>query len=224
MKGFTAFALVLTAMTFVFVMGCVIDPNPEFGEMTDERDGQTYQTVKLGDQTWLAQNLNYETDNNSWCYNDDPDNCETFSRLYDWNTAMTACPDGWHLASDEEWSTLIKYLDPKADPNEETESYIAGGMLKATGTIEEGTGPWKSPNEGATNVSGFSAEGGGVRYEDGTFILVGMHAIYWTSTEDDANRVWFRILDYGVPDIYRAKSDDENLTKGMGLSVRCVMD
>ena len=58
---------------------------------------------------------------------------------------MDACPDGWHLASDEEWSTLIKYLDPKADPNaRDTESEIAGGMLKATGTIEDGTGLWKS--------------------------------------------------------------------------------
>ena len=224
MKRFTAFALVLTAMMSVFVMGCVIDPNPEFGEITDERDGQTYQTVKLGDQTWLAQNLNYETDNNSWCYDDDPDKCETFGRLYDWEAAMTACPDGWHLASDEEWSTLIKYLDPKADPNEETESSIAGGMMKATGTMEDGTGPWKSPNEGATNSSGFSAEGGGVRYEDGTFILLGMHVIYWTSTEDDANRICFRILDYGVDDIYRGLSDNENLTKEMGLSVRCIMD
>ena len=221
MRKITAVPLVLMAMMFVLVIGCVIDPNPEFGEMTDSRDGQTYQTVTLGDQTWFAQNLNYETDNNSWCYDDDPENCETFGRLYDWEAAMTACPDGWHLASDEEWIALVKYLDPGSDPNALPESDIAGGMLKATGTMEEGTGPWKSPNAGATNSSGFSAEGGGARYEDGTFILLGMHVIYWTSTEYDANNVWFRILDYGVADIYR---DNTNINKGMGLSARCVMD
>ena len=116
MKKITAFLLMMMAMVF-FVVGCVNDPNPEFGEMTDARDGQTYQTVTLGDQTWLAQNLNYETDNNSWCYDDDPENCGTYGRLYDWEAAMTACPDGWHMASDDEWSTLIKYLDPGADPN-----------------------------------------------------------------------------------------------------------
>ena len=221
MNKITAVPLVLMAMVFVLVMGCVIDPVPEFGEMIDERDGQTYQTVTLGDQTWLGQNLNYETDNNSWCYDDDPENCETFGRLYDWEAAMTACPDGWHLASDEEWIALVKYLDPGSDPNALPESDIAGGMLKATGTMEEGTGPWKSPNAGATNSSGFSAEGGGARYEDGTFILLGMHVIYWTSTEFDANNVWFRILDYGVADIYR---DNTNINKEMGLSARCIMD
>jgi len=221
MKRFKPVPLVLMIMIFVFVMGCVIDPIPEFGEMTDSRDGQTYQTVTLGDQTWLAQNLNYETDNNSWCYDDDPDNCETFGRLYDWEAAMTACPDGWHLASDEEWSTLIKYLDPGADSNAITESDIAGGMLKATGTIEDGTGPWKSPNAGATNSSGFSAEGSGARYEDGTFILLGMHVIYWTSTEYDANSAWTRMLDYGQGGIFR---DNTAITKAYGVAVRCLMD
>jgi uncharacterized protein (TIGR02145 family) len=70
-------------------------------------------------------------------------------------------------------------------------------------------------------VSGFSAEAGGARYEDGTYIILGMHAIYWTSAEYDADSVWFRILDYGVPDIYR---DHEGITKGMGISARCIMD
>lgn len=221
MKRCAAVFSMVIGMMFLIVTGCVNDPKPEFGEMTDSRDGQTYKTVKLGDQTWLAHNLNYETDDGSWCYDDDPANCEIFGRLYDWEAAMAACPDSWHLASDEEWSTLIKYLDPKADPSSITESSIAGGMLKATGTMEDGTGPWKSPNEGATDASGFSSEAGGARYEDGSYIVLGMHAIYWTSSEYDANGVWFRILDYGIADIYR---DYVGITKGMGLSVRCMMD
>jgi len=220
MKRFAAVFAMVIAVMFVLVAGCVNDPKPEFGEMTDARDGQTYQTVKLGRQTWLAHDLNYETEN-SWCYGDDPANCEVYGRLYDWEAAKTACPDGWHLATDEDWSTLIKYLDRKADPNNWIESEIAGGMMKATGTKEEGTGLWNSPNKDATNISGFSAVPGGARFDDGSCLVMGMHAIYWSSTEYDANSVWFRILDYGIGGIYR---DNSNVTRTQGLTVRCVMD
>jgi len=221
MKRYAVVPVMAIALMFVYVAGCVNDPKPEFGEMTDARDGQTYQTVKLGDQTWFAQDLNYETEN-SWCYADDPANCEVYGRLYDWEAAMDACPDGWHLASDEEWSTLIKYLDPKADPNAGVmESETAGGMMKTTGTIEDGTGLWRSPNVGATNVSGFSGIPGGARFDDGSYNVLALHAIYWSATEYDANSVWFRILDYGLVGLYR---DNTNVTKTMGLSVRCIKD
>ena len=191
------------------------------GEITDERDGQTYQTVTLGDQTWLAQNLNYETDT-SWCYEDAPANCETYGRLYTWEEALTACPADWHLASDEEWSTLIKYLDPKADPNAGVmESEIAGGKLKTTGTIEDGTGLWRRPNAGATNVSGFSAVPGGIRFPTGFFNQMGNQVTFWTSTEFNANSAWFRYLDYGVDDVDR---DNTVITKAYAVSVRCIMD
>ena len=219
MKKMTACSLIMMVMLFLFTGGC--NKKPILGEMTDARDGQTYKTVKLGDQTWLAQNLNYETDN-SWCYEDDPANCETYGRLYDWETAKTACPADWHLPNDQEWATLIKYLDPEADSNAVgVESEIAGGMLKTKGTFESGTGLWLSPNTGATNSSGFSAVPGGARWEDGTYLVMHMHAIYWTSTEYDATSVWFRIFDYGLNSLYR---DHSGVTKPMGLSVRCVMD
>ena len=118
--------------------------------MTDARDAQTYQTVTLGEQTWLARDLNYASDD-SKCYDDDPANCEIYGRLYDWEASKTACPAGWHLGSDEEWSTLIKYLDPKADPKGESsvteESKWAGGMMKATGNLRDETGLWNYPND-----------------------------------------------------------------------------
>ena len=221
MKKMTAFLLMMMAMVFC-VVGCVNDPNPEFGEMTDARDVQTYQTVTLGDQTWLGQNLNYETDNNSWCYDDDPENCETYGRLYDWDSAMTACPAGWHMASDEEWSTLIKYLDPRADPNADlAESDVAGGMMKATGTIEDETGLWRRPNRDATNVSGFSAVPSGTRFATGSFNMLSQHVMFWTSTEYNANSAWTRMLDYGQGGIFR---DNTAITKDYGIAVRCVMD
>ena len=215
MKKMTACSLIVMVILFLFTGGCI-----RKGEMTDERDGQTYKTVKLGDQTWLAQNLNYETDN-SWCYGDDPANCEIYGRLYSWEAAMDACPAGWHLPTDEEWATLIKYLDPEADSNAVgPESEIAGGMMKTRGTLESGTGLWLSPNVGATNSSGFSAVPGGARWEDGTCLVMHMHAIFWSSTEYDANTVWCRVFDYGLKSLYR----DHSIAKTMGLSVRCVMD
>ena len=216
-------SLIMMVMLLVFAGGCK-NKKPILDEMTDARDSQTYQTVKLGKQTWLAQDLNYET-GNSWCYDDDPANCEIYGRLYAWEAAQTACPAGWHLGSDEEWSTLLKYLDPQADPNNlPEESKIAGGMMKATGTKDDGTGLWRSPNVGATNSSKFSAVPGGARFDDGSCMVMGMHAIYWTSTVNDDNKVWFRALDYGLESIYRAQEGEWSLTRGTGISVRCIMD
>ena len=221
MKKMTAYSLVVMLVLFFLTSGCTRKIEPVFDEITDARDGQIYKTVTLGDQTWLAQNLNYETDN-SWCYGDEPANCKKYGRLYDWEAAMNACPDGWNLASDEEWSTLVKYLDPKADPNSDlAESSVAGGMLKATGTIDDGFGLWRSPNKGASNSSGFSAVPSGTRFETGSFNMLGQHVMFWTSTEYNANSAWTRMLDYNQSGIFR---DNTAITKAYGIAVRCIMD
>jgi len=225
MKQMTACSLIMMVLLFLFTSGCTREINPIPGEMTDARDGQTYQTVTLGDQTWLAQNLNYETDN-SWCFQNDPANCETYGRLYNWEAAMNACPAGWHLPSDQEWSKLIKYLDPLSQPNAVlTESKTAGGMMKTTGTIEDGTGLWAEPNEGATNVTGFSAVPGGERVPTptGMFNLLGQHVFFWTSTEYEAKSAGFRTLDYGHSGVTKGTSTTL-MTKAYAVSVRCVMD
>ena len=91
MKKMTACSLIMMVLLFLFTSGCTREINPILGEMTDARDNQTYQTVTLGDQTWLAQNLNYETDD-SWCFQDDPANCATYGRLYSWEAAMKRLP------------------------------------------------------------------------------------------------------------------------------------
>ncbi|MEX2593319.1 MAG: fibrobacter succinogenes major paralogous domain-containing protein [Anditalea sp.] len=117
----------------------------ETGTFTDPRDGQVYKTVQIGIHTWMAENLNYEPEY-SWCYGEDPANCEKYGRLYSWNTALTVCPDGWHLPSRAEWEILAHYLGGWE---------IAGGKMKST------TG-WDPPNTGATNESGFSALPGGL--------------------------------------------------------------
>lgn len=223
MKKPKTVSLIVLVMLLVVTGGC----KKKLGEMTDARDGQTYKTVLIGDQTWLAQDLNFEADNSS-CYDDDPANCDIYGRLYDWETALTACPAGWHLPSDEEWSALIKFLDPNADPQTDQsvteESKIAGGMLKARGNLRDETGLWNYPNEGATNSSKFSAVPGGVCYDDGSCDVMGRHAIYWTSTENDNSKVIFRVLDYGLKSFYRAEEDQWGMVRETSLSVRCLKD
>jgi uncharacterized protein (TIGR02145 family) len=105
---------------------------------TDSRDGKSYKTVKIGEQVWMAENLNYKTDN-SQCYDNNEANCNKYGRLYNWKTAKKACPQGWYLPSDDEWKKLANF----AGGDE-----IAGKKLKAK-------------SGGGTDVYGFSALSGG---------------------------------------------------------------
>ena len=138
-----------------------------------------------------------------------------------------ALPVGiWEVT--QEWSILIKYLDPKAYPQGNSsvteESIWAGGMLKATGILKDETGLWNYPNVGATNSSKFSAVPAGVCFNDGSCDVMGRHAIYWTSTENANSKVWFRVLDYGLKSIYRAEEGQWNMERTTSLSVRCIKD
>jgi uncharacterized protein (TIGR02145 family) len=179
-----------------------IDQTPRF---VDSRDGQSYKMVRIGDQIWMAENLNYETPSGSWCYDNNPENCKQYGRLYDWETATKVCPVGWHLPSDKEWTTLTTLLG---------DASVAGGKMKCSGSQN-----WASPNASATNSSGFSGLPGGYhsRY-DGAFNFIGYAGYWWSST-------WYgnsiaRYLNY----LSGSVPSNHYYDKAFGFSVRCLKD
>ncbi|MDR2693532.1 MAG: hypothetical protein LBB74_04875, partial [Chitinispirillales bacterium] len=93
-------------------LSAIADTLPETPvPFTDTRDGRKYRVVKIGNQRWMAQNLNYQTADSSWCYGNDNSNCDTYGRLYAWSAAKTACPAGWHLPSRAEWDILSNFVN-----------------------------------------------------------------------------------------------------------------
>jgi len=137
--------------------------------------GQTYRTVLIGTQTWMAENLNYIT-SDSKCFADDPTYCNIYGRLYSWATANNSCPQGWHLPSQAEWETLINYA---IDIGVETQEYLsAGEYLKAI----EG---WNAGN--GNDRYGFTALPGGSGNADGSFNSItgdaGDSGYWWTATD-----------------------------------------
>ena len=182
---------------------------------TDDRDGQSYQTLKIGTQTWMAENLNYDT-GNSWCFDNNSSNCNTYGRLYDWNTAINACPAGWHLPSDNEWKTLEIFLGMS-----QAETDVSGwrGTDEGGKMKEAGVAHWISPNTGATNSSGFSGLPGSSYGFIGYFGTLGLNWGWWSATETSPADAWYRDLKYDNAFIGRFSTG-----KGNGFSVRCIRD
>lgn len=127
-------------------------------------------------------------------------------------------PTGWHIPTDAEWSNLINCLDPNANGGN-TIPNIAGGKMKATGTLQAGTGLWEDPNTAATNESGFTALPAGNRNYFGTFGDVGTNGTWWSSSEFNTTYVWFRNLFYNDGNAY-----SYHFLKIEGYSVRCIRD
>lgn len=201
----------------------------ETGTFTDPRDNETYKTVKIGDQWWMAENLRATkfndgmdiplvTDNTAWLnsttpaycwYNNNFDTYGTiYGALYNWYAVNTGklAPQGWHVPTDEEWSTLITYLGG---------SSLAGGKLK-----ENGTSHWNSPNTGATNETGFTALPGGLRaVYNGGFAQVPRIGFWWSTMELDSIFAWNYFMSY-----YDSRIIRNRIEKGDGLSVRCIRD
>ena len=188
--------------------------------------GQTYNTVQIGTQCWLRENLNIgtridntldQTDNGileKYCYNNDTLNCAVYGGLYQWNEMMqystTAgakgiCPDGWHLPTDAETSTLTTYLGGES---------IASGKMK-----EAGTAHWLPPNTNGTNSSGFTAIPGGARDYNQLFSNINQFAYFWSSSQYDATKAFARDLYYNSQYVWRF-----SYYETAGFSARCLKD
>ena len=174
---------------------------PPTSTMTDSRDGRIYKTVKIGEQNWLAENLNVKTDN-SWCSENKEVNCEKYGRLYTWMAAKEACPVGWHLPSESEIKNLIAMVGGRGK---------AGKRLKAMAGWEKG--------ENGIDAFSFAALPAGIKYDNGFYNYKDERAFFWSSSEGDQNIAYNMFLDY--------HRDDVGLDFGYkhyGLSVRCVED
>jgi len=176
----------------------------EESTFTDPRDGQVYTYKQIGSQIWMTQNLNYAAPG-SWCHSNVSTNCEVYGRLYDWNTALTVAPPGWHLPSDAEWTTLTNYLGGSA---------VAGGKMK-----EAGTEHWIG-NTGGDNSSGFTGLPGGSMVNGRVNDPIKYYGDFWTSTPSADDYAWIRYLYYNSAQI----EANPNAQKTAAVSVRCVKD
>jgi len=213
-------------------------PDPDCGTVTDI-DGNVYQTVTIGDQVWMLENLKVTHYRNgdpipnvtvgwvweglstgAYCeYDNDIINVATYGRLYNWfavDDSRSIAPEGWHVPTDEEWKQLEMFLgmsQSEADDNG-ARGTDEGGKLKEVGTTF-----WDSPNTGATNESGFSALPGGYRLSVGIFSNMGEAADMWSTTESSSGSALYRYLSSNGSGIYTF-----SYYKPAGFSVRCVKD
>jgi uncharacterized protein (TIGR02145 family) len=180
--------------------------NYETGSFTDSRDGKTYKTVKIGNQTWMAENLVYKAEGGCWAYDNKTDNVPKYGYLYNWDNARISCPAGWHLPSDVEWQELINF----SGGND-----FAGSKLKETGNSH-----WSSFNKEAANSYGFTAlPGGSVNNSNGEDHVVGEVGFWWSSAE------YAFEFAFGVRmDRNGTKASMDVYDMADGFSVRCIKD
>lgn len=204
-------------------------PLSNCGNVTDI-DGNVYNTVTIGDQCWLTENLkttkyndgtpipkvsDFDTWSNlvtpayCWYNNDSSSFKDSYGALYNWYTVATGklCPAGWHVPTDDEWTELTDYLCGLS---------AASGKLKESGTLH-----WNNPNSESTNSSGFTALPGGYRsWTDGAFFSIRNNGSWWSSTTDNSLNAWMRaVTNYETPDVRVISAH-----KGYGESVRCLKD
>ncbi|HPG38883.1 MAG TPA: FISUMP domain-containing protein [bacterium] len=222
MTGLKLFSVIFTLMLF--------SNDLRAQETVTDIDGNVYQTVTIGAQVWMKENLKttryrngdiigttspatldisgQSAPNYQWAYAGAESNVAIFGRLYTWFTVTdnrNIAPTGWHVPTDAEWTELTSFLGGDS---------IACGKLKETGVTH-----WTSPNIGADNSSGFTALPGGNRIFNGSFYLKGDYGFFWTATDIDNIYAYARALGHQVTLIDRG-----SYNKKVGYSVRCIKD
>ncbi len=223
-------------------IGCKTETedNCEYGELIDDRDGQVYKTVKIGDQWWMAENLNYAyigvsyncdgytSDSTSWCYDNNASNCTKYGRLYTWAAAMdsagtwSANGKGCGYGTDCSPTDAVRGICPSGwhlPSNDEWNALFTavGGQSNAGKVLKSQTG-WYSNGNG-TDAYGFSALPAGRRNYHGNFNYDGYYAYFWSATVDGIYFAYYMYLgyDYEGADLYYYHNFN-------GFSVRCLKD
>jgi len=184
---------IIVSLTLLAVF-CLASCSGEASGLEDKRDGKKYKTVKIGEQVWMAENLNYDA-KGSVCYDKDTANCDKYGRLYSWKTAMEACPDGWHLPSKEEWQEFIDFAGG-AD--------VAGKKLRA-----------KNFNSGSDNY-GFSALPSGALAPD--FNGIGLFGFWWSASKTKSNSAYL----WNINSTDRIAMQELDIS--IGSSIRCLQN
>lgn len=160
--------------------------------LIDTRDDKTYKTVKIGNQIWMAENLNYKTDTGCLCYNNDPANCASYGRLYNWKTALNVCPDGWHLPDSSDFEILALFINKQKGPfiKDKGDWLEMGKYLKANIS-------WDNKANG-TDDFGFSGLAGGYSNESLHDVSMGSFGAWWTKTalNGDCAGIYYLHSDY----------------------------
>jgi len=227
--GLTKDTVVISFATQAFSCG---------NNLVDIRNGYHYNTVQIGSQCWMAENLNignrldshFDQTNNGiiekYCYNDIEDSCMIYGGLYQWNEMMLfetdtsgqgICPFGWHIPSDDEWKLLEGNADSLFGVNDlEWEKSLMYRGSDAGLNLKSING-WFSGGNGV-DIYGFNTLPAGIRNSSSAFNDLGKDALFWTSTKSDSTNSWYRKLNYGSSKIYRG--EDGVMQKG--FSVRCI--
>ena len=227
---------ILAAFVFLMITSCSKDDSPSPSsngggnpEVTfTDIDGNIYHEVKIGNQTWMKENLKTTRYRNgvdiftnlndlAWqanvtgaCadYNNDPPITVVYGKLYNWyavTNPLGLCPVNWHAPSDSEWTELANYLGGDS---------IAGGKMK-----EIGLSHWASPNINASDSSGFKGLPGGYRLPTGAYYNIYTVGFWWTTTQDSLTGAYYRSLNCSNDDLYRG-----SFKETYGFSVRCIKD
>jgi len=247
-NSFLIYSFIITGVFLILTSGCMEEDKDEVPIPTtvtvSDIDGNTYKTIQIGTQTWMAENLKTTkyndgtniplvNNNSSWAglstpaycwYDNNISNKNTYGALYNWYTVNSSklCPSGWHVPSDEEWIELDDYLTKYGYGYEGSGDDIGKSMAATSGwntSIHEGN---VGNDQASNNSSGFTALPGGRRVNDGDFVGIGNSADWWSSTEYpnmNVDKAWSQYIVSFQNYLWRSSNYKKD-----GLSVRCVKD